>query len=197
MASFQRDILSLVIKQICQQSEDGRLKEVMAEFDLTEEDIKVFSGLHHSAVERLSKSRVQPFKIIPNKETISYIKSIAEECAIQEKAIKLGAPNDFLARFFGMSSREAFAKRVMKGVDAKRVKRVVHMNQENKIIEKYHLLSEGCRIELNAENYCHICEELQAEGVDVNLKVVWLTIEEYRTECEPPVENEFGLGVEL
>ncbi|WP_130537668.1 STY4526/YPO1902 family pathogenicity island replication protein [Thiomicrorhabdus indica] len=195
MANFQRDMLSLVIKQICQQSEDGRLKEVMAEFDLTEEDIKAFSGLHHSAVERLSKSRVQPFKITPNKETISYIKSIAEECALQERAIKLAAPNDFLARFFGISSREAFAKRVMNGVDAKRVKRVVQINQEKKIIEKYLRVSQECKIELTAKDYCDICEELLSESIHVNLKVVWLTIEEYRTECALPVEEKIGLEV--
>ncbi|BBP46345.1 hypothetical protein THMIRHAS_17180 [Thiosulfatimonas sediminis] len=181
MANFQRDILSLLIREICQQSADGRLKELMAEWGLNEQDINVFSNLEQIHIERLSKSRIQPFRVVANEESISFIKQMVGESKLIERCIALGAPNDFLYHFFGISKREACARRIATGVDAKRMKRVVSIKLEDRIIEKYHLVSELTTKDIGAKDYCEICDLLIKEGIDANLKVVWTVIEEYRS----------------
>ncbi len=181
---FYRDMLNLVIKQICQQSDDGRLKELMAELGINERDVKLFCDLHNMHIERLSKSRIQLFKIEINPESIQFVERELDRIRLMERCVKLGASNEFLYDMFGLTTRDAYSHRVLAAVDSKRSRRAANIKQMDLIIDQFLILSDGDQKKFGAKEYCELCEILIDQGHEISLRVVWATVKEYCQACE-------------
>lgn len=187
--NFSRDTLHLLIRHICQQAEDGRLKESMAELGLNESDIKLFSTLNTSEVEQLSKSRVQLFKVEVNNEAIRFIKREIERIKLIDRCVECGASNHFLHEFFGLTSRNASSKRICASIDAKRIKRVANIKQTNLIIEEYLHVTESEKREMSPALYCDIYDNLKNGGNECNLKAIWFTVLDYQDDIRKMKER--------
>lgn len=176
---FSRDIMSLLVTKICQQSEDGRLKEVMAELGLKDKDIQLFCNLNALQIEQLSKSRIQLFSIEVNTASLSFIQRELKRLNLIERCVKLGAPNNFLSDFFGLTSRDACSKRILNVIDAKQAKRIASIEQADHIINGYLEISQNGALEFEAKEYCDLFDKLSSEGNECSFKAIWTTVTEY------------------
>ncbi len=173
-------MMNLLVTKICQQSEDGRLKEMMAEFGLGDEEIQLFCNLNPLQVEQLAKSRIQLFSIEINPESLAFIKRELESIKLIERCVKLGAPNAFLNEFFGLTSRDACSKRVVNDINVKHVnKRVVSIEHADRAVNVYLEMSDNGEREFDAKKYCDLFEQLKREGIECSFKAVWTIISEY------------------
>lgn len=177
--NFYRDMMNLLVTKICQQSEDGRLKEMMAELGLGDEEIKLFCSLNPLQVEQLAKSRIQLFSIEINIESLAFIQRELESIKLIERCVKLGAPNAFLNEFFGLTSRDACSKRVVNDINAKHVKRVVSIEQADRAVNTYLEMSNSGEIVFGAKEYCELFDQLKADGLECSFKAIWMTVSEY------------------
>lgn len=177
--NFYRDMMNLLVTKICQQSEDGRLKEMMAELGLKDEDIKLFCSLNPLQIEQLAKSRIQLFSIEINTESLAFIQRELESIRLIERCVKLGAPNNFLSDFFGLTSRDARSKRIRNVIDAKQAKRVASIEQAEHIINGYLEISQNGILEFGAKEYCDLFDKLRSEGNECSFKAIWTTVTEY------------------
>jgi len=176
---FYRDMVSLLVKKICQQSNDGRLKEIMAEVGLSEADIHLFCDLQQMHIEQLAKSRISLFKVEMNTEAVGFIKKEVERIKLIERCISYGATNAFLGYFFGLTSRDAYSKRICAAIDAKRIRRVASIFEADLIVEQYLMLSDGDTKTLDAQDYCDLYLNLKNMGHECSLKAIWVVMTDY------------------
>jgi hypothetical protein len=176
---FYRDMMSLLVTKICQQNQDGRSKETMAELGLTDDEIKLFCSLNQLQIEQLSKSRIQLFSIEVNTESLAFVRCELEKIKLIERCVSLGAPNDFLNDFFGLTSRDACSKRILSDIDAKRIKRVASIEQADLIIDAYLSISSDGISLFGAKEYCDLFDKLKADRNECSFKAIWLAVSEY------------------
>lgn len=182
--NYYRDMMSLLSIKICQQVQDGRMKEIMAELGLSVEEIKLFCNLNQLQIEQLSKSRVQLFSIEINTLSLSFIQRELETMKLIERCVTAGAPNEFLNSMFGLTSRDACSKRILSDIDAKRAKRTVTIEQANQIIDRYLEISNNGTAEFGAKEYCDLFDQLEKEGWACSFKAIWVTLLDFNGQEE-------------
>lgn len=173
---FYRDMMRLLSSKVCQQIEDGRAKETMAELGLTSEQIKLFCNLNQMQIEQLSRSRVQLFSVKINTESLDFFQRELKNIELIERCIKIGSSNEFLNCFFGLTSRDACSKRLLKDIDAKKIKRTVSLKQADLIIDNYLAISQNGEKPFGAKEYCDLFDKLRDSGNECSLKAIWVTV---------------------
>lgn len=103
---------------------------------------------------------------------------LAEEC------IAIGAPNNFLYQFFGISSKEASIKRASMGINSMCDRRVPSSEEEYQNIAKhYHEILNGRKDdELTALDFLNLHKKIALSYKEISLKVIWFSVNRFHEE---------------
>ncbi|MBD3611396.1 MAG: DUF2857 family protein [Hydrogenovibrio crunogenus] len=174
-----KHIMNFVIESI----ERGDFK-LLLDSGLTEPQIQKISQLRSIELGYLASRKAHLFDLKVNSIALDLALNDVERERLAENCIQIGAPNEFLYQFFGISSRDASNKRTTLGINSMSERRVPSSDEEYQIIVKhyYEILNGRKDEELEALDYLNLHKKIALSYKEIPLKVIWFSINRFHKE---------------
>jgi len=174
-----KHILTFVIESI----ERGDFK-LLLDSGLNETQIQKISQLRSIELGYLASRKAHLFDLKVNSVALDLALNDVESERLAENCIQIGAPNEFLYQFFGISSRDAKIKRTSLGINSMSERRVPSSDEEYQIIVKhyYEILNGREDDELTALDFLNLHKKIALSYKEIPLKVIWFSINRFHEE---------------
>ncbi len=185
------DILSRQIMLFVMDMIDEGNRKHLEEMGFRPEHISKLIELRTREIGHLSSRRANMFEIRVNNQVLNICLQDIEIQRQIDDCILAGAPNDFLYRFFGLSSRECSIRRLSLEVEAKNDKRVPDNEKEAEIIVNHYRSALGERNDedFDAQDYLNLYQTISKSYKRISLKVIWRAVHRYQGESWVPTES--------
>ncbi|MBE0469794.1 MAG: DUF2857 domain-containing protein [Methyloprofundus sp.] len=173
------------VHDLIQEGELARVKSMGFDQDMIER----VSKLSMAELNEICNRRACLFDIQASEVMARFLKDVGDAGQV-DKCILAGAPNDFLYRFFGLTSKAASTRRFILRLNVRQHRRIpANSDQEGLIMDIYHTYLKNRHIDdLEPSDFLAlhklVNEKLQEqasddEPVDISLKVIWGVVNRY------------------
>jgi len=150
----------------------------------TESQIQKISQLRSIEIGYIASRKAHLFDLKVNPVALDLALNDVERERLAENCLQIGAPNDFLYQFFGISSREASNKRTALGINSMSERRVPSSDDEYQVIVKHYYETLNAREsqDLEAIDFLNLHKKIALSYKEIPLKVIWFSINRFHEE---------------